>query len=1018
MSGPRTAPAPAPAPAGPSTPSAPSVSASASAAGAPPAVDSRGKSLHRRSSQIKRDEFWSANALLTASIAAAAASSASASSSSPSSSAAPATTATSTSTASSTATMASGPPSAAASAPVSPAMGSPASPSDSAPQSAADFEASARALVEKILDLNTIRLEAKMAEFFATPGVLPIFLSYIARIPTGELPHHSAADWTIDRALAALDARDRRLEPTILSYRAMDILCATNPVNASFVDRHLGPIVDGLFDVLATNSHGNLYHFAQVLDSFLRRNPTLPVIDLLLSPSPPRSASPADAAAASDSDTDGDAARPLFPLYFRLLRHLHHPAIPPLALSILTVTKVGHPNRAERFARLQEAQFIEFLVTNIEAELPDLVAATVDLFGPLVDEVLRMDGCSVLFMSLATDHALLRRFVSLVKCGKDYQRNAVFAILHALVVRSVPKPLTSTAPAPMSEAALATSIAHVMSLALTPHLPVLAAAVSDLTVASVQLKALELVQHLVFKASDAAVQTIESALTALFWRNLTDLVLLHHPTSPFLAVYFRLLRTVLVVGSDTLLRWAIAKPKLIQRLIGYYESGDASAPVDPVSIPGMSRKRSMQLAKLLQIPAPVPEAAPSAAAPAIVSAPTPAEAFANAANANANGFFGAGANGATDGLANGEFIPVRAAATDLHAFAILVLNLIRLTADAVGPEHYLGRLLMAMPRYQSFLATLHQQTRVQVTQTLRDFPTSHRMARWPAPQVMPDQVRVEFVEKSMFAQPGTVPLTSDQELGIELGSRYAVCLGFHPSLVPPAVPIVTIKEPVTATQAAAATTPDSEPGSPWPYLDDPNAPLSPVTLGDGSGSIKRRRRRTRRKSRAELFEELRSTGIIIKADGATIGPMSPGLPSPSPSAFGFGMDNVTEAPSEDARGRGRAGPAAPSPLSVAPPVVASALPTSPTTPTTSETPMDVVVESPVAPAPAAPVDRRRIFMDGTATPAPPKQPEPPAPKPHAVAAKWTPAASQGGTNGIANGGQQMGDREVNIDDDE
>ena len=62
--------------------------------------------------------------------------------------------------------------------------------------------------------------------------------------------------------------------------------------------------------------------------------------------------------------------------------------------------------------------------------------ATVELFTTLVDEVLRLEGSGVLFMSLATDKTLIQGLVKDLDAPHDFQRHAVISILHALVIRA------------------------------------------------------------------------------------------------------------------------------------------------------------------------------------------------------------------------------------------------------------------------------------------------------------------------------------------------------------------------------------------------------------------------------------------------------------------------------------------------------------------------------------------------------------------------------------------------------
>ncbi|KAI9224423.1 hypothetical protein BC828DRAFT_373480 [Blastocladiella britannica] len=858
-------------------------------------VDGRGKSLHRRSAQLKREELWSAAGLI-------------ASVSSPSSDASSSNngnavinnnndTNNHSSSSSSSSGLSSSESESDTSSSSSPSVSPYSTPRTAAtagePGTAArappaqmtateEYMRSARRIIDQILDLDPVRLDSKMAAFLNSDGVLEVFLSYITRMPNGprSAPVTLDASWAWDQRIRR--QRDRDYTATMQSYRVMDILCATNPVNGQLAERRLKDIVRILFDSLALNSDANLYHFAEVLHSFLRRNaPVLHVIQELL-------ATPAS----WDGMQVGDSMEPPF---LRLLRYLHVPPVSSLVITCLMHGKHGLADRTERYARLQEAQFIECLLRNITYPFPELVEATVDLFSPLVDDVLRLDGSGALFMSLATDKQVLQSVFDCLDSPLTYQREAVISIFHALIVRSVPKPLSSTATSTPATHSVAFTLSQALSTNLLPYLGAIAASLPTLQRSSLKLQALELITAI---AAEGQMDELETALPAAFWRHVTDLVLVEFPTAPFLAPYFRLLRTALDHDQSTaLVRGAIVKPRLVQRLISYYENGDASFPATTAARavpPGMGRKRSMQLAKLNIAWGTIRgvgglwgnAAASAPSSPVTRSAPVSPPDSPRA-------------------LATPRPTPSRIAQSDLHAFTLLLLNLVRLHADMRPGGDYLVDVLHCMPEYNRFLSTLRSQTEALVKASRRPslFSSSLRLPKWPAPQIAPDPVRVDFIERDATPPPspsvgyavarGAIPLpppppkspssfsalqfaappvtsvalTTAQELSIDLGSKYAVCLGFDPRLRP-ALPVnraaraaaagTTLASVNERSAAAAAATPAD------------GAVLVAASPAAGGGSLAKRRRVRRRKSRAQLFAELTPDVVVRRReDGAS-----------------------------------------------------------------------------------------------------------------------------------------------------
>ncbi|KAJ3369858.1 hypothetical protein GGF31_004931 [Allomyces arbusculus] len=724
-----------------------------------------------------------------------------------------------------------------------------------APLAQDEFVASARVLIEKILDLETIRMDARVVDFLSTEGVLPLFLGYLTRVPPNERPRPMDAEWTITPEITR--NRDVALDKTIRSYFVMEMLCATNPANAGFVEKHLDAIVAHLFEALALNSDANLHHFGRVIESLVKRFTQRVMARIVYE-------HPADDAVA------------VVPLVMSMVPYVHHPAVASALLTCIMHQASDHPReRTQRFVHFQALELIECVVHNVHSTVPELVAATVQFVRVLVDEAVKCDNSSMLFMSLATDMHLLDSFLSLLTSPHSYHTDAVVSILHALVVKSIPKP-PSTLPTFTATDSALFHVSKSLAQALIPELGLLARTLIAPS-STTFMESLELVQHVVLLA-DAA--TLESAISPDIWRSVADMMLRTHRSGIYWAVYYRILHYVLATGSQTLIRHAMVKPKLLLRLIAEYVSGEADAPVclpppTPTASVGpapRARRRTQSMTKSASTSMPPRPRRMSAFASASTerlgavpenrvpaTAVTPASSSIGLAPPE-----GAGAN-------------VRRSA-DVHAYAVVILNLVRLTADARGHDDYLSQLMTSHPAYQAFMPVLLRETSRQVA-TLDDGRTAWgrgRLGRRPVPQFVPDALRIAFVDRDVPGinearlPPAVLAISRDQDRGVGLGSKYSICLGFSPDLAPPPTPILSSGEDDTCGLVAVDDDVDDSDGS----------------ATAANGDTKKRRRRARRRSRQELFDELRrSLAIPNSKPGA---PTLPKCPSPWTSVEAVG----------------------------------------------------------------------------------------------------------------------------------
>ncbi|KAI8372101.1 hypothetical protein BD560DRAFT_102405 [Blakeslea trispora] len=248
----------------------------------------------------------------------------------------------------------------------------------------ATFKSTSVALIEKLLQFSTPRLDSKIVNVLFLDGMMDIFMTHISRLdPTMETVE--LENCTIEEKLMhSCHPRDMQdIEATKRSYHAMELLSGTTAnhlwvQNAKFYD-----IVNHLFNVFLPNSHGNLNHFFRIFQHLVRRHPC-DMLDVVV------------------------LRNHAGILFHNMLPYLTQPPIMESLLHLIFVRDVNTETKEQRLAcyeQLYSLGLLEWLVKVMQQlkQYPDYVEATQEFLIRLIEEASQVDYGDILFKALRTD---------------------------------------------------------------------------------------------------------------------------------------------------------------------------------------------------------------------------------------------------------------------------------------------------------------------------------------------------------------------------------------------------------------------------------------------------------------------------------------------------------------------------------------------------------------------------------------------------------------------------------------
>ncbi|KAI7888218.1 regulator of Vps4 activity in the MVB pathway-domain-containing protein [Mucor mucedo] len=232
----------------------------------------------------------------------------------------------------------------------------------------ATFKSTSVALIEKLLQFSTPRLDVKIVNVLFLEGMMDIFMTHVTRLdPNG--PKVDLDQCSLEEQLAYSEhVRDvEDLEATKRSYHAMELLSGTTANHLWVQNAKFHDIVTHLFQVFLPNSHGNFNHFFKIFQRLIRRHPCDMLNVVILR----------------------NKASILFNY---MLPYLTESSITDAILSLIFVRDINTETKEAReksHAYLQELGFLEWIIQSMQ-----------------IKEASQVDNGDILFKSLRTDKGM------------------------------------------------------------------------------------------------------------------------------------------------------------------------------------------------------------------------------------------------------------------------------------------------------------------------------------------------------------------------------------------------------------------------------------------------------------------------------------------------------------------------------------------------------------------------------------------------------------------------------------
>ncbi|CDH51778.1 hypothetical protein RO3G_10973 [Lichtheimia corymbifera JMRC:FSU:9682] len=430
------------------------------------------------------------------------------------------------------------------------------------PASDPGYKATSEALVRKLLQLSSPRMDIKIVSVLLHEGVMDIFMSHISRLEEEQDSASSSSPSLSDRINYAGYKRDTDdFEATKRSYHAMELLCGTSANHYWVQDSCFQTIVTHLLDVLSPNSDGNLNHFGKIFQHMVRRHPCDMMNYMIL---------------------DGDASK----FFDILMPYLAHGPITDSILSLLFVYDNNEESRTKRQSSLEMLSshgFLQWFLDAIQlADHPDFSNAAKDLFLRIVEEASQMDGSAPLFNELMEDAGA--DIVSfLVKFIKDQapsrSRQHTINMLKSLATSGSPPTRASSTAQPIQGPLY--SICHRVRELLTDHIPALCNIILEdydsqpshpLTLSHMAI--LDIIYSTLSDASDKE-STLDSVPDA-FWKLYIDLFFEKTTSSIYHTMFYKIFYLLLSTNYEPILSTILQEHDLITRMIQSYSKDKAS----------------------------------------------------------------------------------------------------------------------------------------------------------------------------------------------------------------------------------------------------------------------------------------------------------------------------------------------------------------------------------------------------------------------------------------------------------
>ncbi|KAI9022753.1 hypothetical protein CLU79DRAFT_835119 [Phycomyces nitens] len=430
---------------------------------------------------------------------------------------------------------------------------SPKEPETASVPSDTDFKSTSEALIKKLLQLSSPRLDIKIVSVLQLEGMMDLFMSHITRLNPNKPKINLETLTLLEKVDLAAHERDLEdLKATKRSYHAMELLCGNSANHFWVQDSRFQVIVSNLLDVFLSNSDGNLNHFGNIFQHFVRRHPCSMLDFVIIKKQSSR-------------------------FFDLLLPYITQGPVVDSILSLLFVRDIDsetEKKRGKAHQKLQEMGFLEWLLDAIQVkDHPQFAEAAQELLLRVIEETSHVDNGGALLKSLQSEGGpvIIDTLVKLIMGQKpSKERSMNINVLKLLVKSGTLTTRASTLSQPVQGPLYAISVRTQKLLA--KHMSELCSVVvSDRNSLSTKMHPLttsdlELLQviHLTLMHAEDTTQLLE-AMTPAFWK-----ILVNSSSNIYHTFFFRLFYLVLNIGHEPTLLLIIRKQKLLTRLVDVY----------------------------------------------------------------------------------------------------------------------------------------------------------------------------------------------------------------------------------------------------------------------------------------------------------------------------------------------------------------------------------------------------------------------------------------------------------------
>ncbi|KAI8983435.1 hypothetical protein BDB01DRAFT_790752 [Pilobolus umbonatus] len=422
------------------------------------------------------------------------------------------------------------------------------------------YETTSLALIEKLLQFSTPKLDSKIVNVLFLEGMMDIFMTHLTRLSPTKTPVQLSKCSLEDKLDYASHERDTSdLEAMKRSYHAMEFLSGTTANHLWLQNSKFYTIVNHLFEMFLPQSSGNFNHFFKIFQHLVRRHPCDMLEFIVLR----------------------DNASILFDY---MMPYLTESAIIDSILSLMFVRDINAETKVQRekcHKRLQELGFLEWVLNAIQLkDRPKVAEAAQEFLLRAIEEASQVDNTDVLFESIKSDkgetiiETLVRLIIErprslererIVTIVKLFVKSGMLATRASSMSQFVQGPLYNISM--QSQELLIKHIPALCHLLITDH-PSATTKSCPLTASDMDL--LDIFYQTLYNANDKTQMLASTPNT--FWKLLVNSFFEKSSSNIYHTLFYRIICLTLSINHEPTFIVLIRKQSLITRLIDTYES--------------------------------------------------------------------------------------------------------------------------------------------------------------------------------------------------------------------------------------------------------------------------------------------------------------------------------------------------------------------------------------------------------------------------------------------------------------